>query len=507
MALALPPFDFAQLGWLALVPLLFAIEDCRPGEAFRRGYIAGLVFFSMTVWWTVHVTLPGMVALIAFLALYFGAAAALFRIVAASLLAARRDTASRLAATNNLLVAGLCSAGWVTLEWVRGQFLMGGFPWNFLGVTQHRAVPVIQFASLTGVYGVSALVCVVNFALYFTVRRFICQIRDRGYKRRLSWEFYIAMLLLGAAFFHGIRTLRHREPTRSLPVALVQGNIPQTLKFEPAQKLMILERYRSLTELAVAGRPDLIIWPETATPEPLRYDPATFALVTGIVAKAGAYLLTGTMDETLREDGGADSFNAAILAQPDASLQAVYRKTHLVPFGEYVPWRKVLPVMKWLTPIADSFERGREFTVFDVYGFRFGTVICFEDTVPGLFRRYVRRDVDFMVNLTNDAWFKTSPAAELHLANAKFRAIENRRPLVRATNNGVTCIVDEFGFVRVRLEPFAEGATNCTLDVPETRQATCYTKHGDVFVAGCALLAAVGIWLAAFRRNRLELPA
>ena len=390
-----------------------------------------------------------------------------------------------------MAVGLVASVGWVTLEWVRGKLIFGGFPWNFLGVSQWRAVPLIQFASVTGVYGVSALVCFVNFALYFTIQRFIRQLNKPGARYRLSWEFYAAMGLIGLAFIHGTREIfpRERKTGRTLRLALVQGNIPQTLKFEPEQKPMILERYRTLTETATLAQVDLVVWPETATPEPLRYDPESFALATNCAVKAGAYLLTGTIDVT-PYSSPAEMFNAAILIGPDGNLREIYRKLHLVAFGEYVPLRKVLPFMKWLTPIGDSLERGREFTVFHLDELRFGVVICFEDAVPEVYRGFVRRGADFMVNLTNDAWFKDSPAAEMHLANAVLRCAETRRPLVRCANNGVTCVVDEFGFVNpnTRLTSFAPGSLVCDLRVPRDPSLTFYVAHGDWMVGFCAIV-------------------
>lgn len=514
LALAYPPFNISQLGWVALIPLLFAVERCPRGEAFRRGYIAGLVFFAMTIWWIVHVTLPGMVGLVVVLALYFGVAATLFNISNGmfTIVNTMEGSGGILPAVRNIVVAAVAAAGWVTLEWARGRFILGGFPWNFLGVTQWQAVPLIQFASVTGVYGVSALVCFVNCAFYFTLRRFWRQVVDKVPQRRLSWEFYVAMLAICGAMVHGIGEIRRAGTARGrqLQLALVQGNVPQTLKFDLTEKPMILQRYGSLTRTLLVGKPDLIIWPETATPEPLRYDAESFALATNLAVQGRAYLLTGTMDVTPDSDP-QEWFNAAILVQPDGALAGIYRKNHLVPFGEYVPFRKILPFMKYLTPIADSFERGRELTVFEMPALgniRFATVICFEDTVAPLCRQFAQRDIDFLVNVTNDAWFKESPAAEQHLANAVFRAAETRRPLVRAANNGVSCVVDEFGFVRTRLQSFTEASATCELELPATRTQTFYTQRGDVFVGVCALVAgSVVIALAAFRRNKLESPA
>ncbi len=509
LALALPPFNISELGWVSLVPLLFALEDCRLEEAFRRGYIAGLVFFGMTIWWIYHVTIPGTIGLIAFLALYFGMGA-LVIVMANSLMPGSANSEDRFgtgAAIRNLLVAAIVSAGWVTLEWLRGKLLFGGFPWNFIGVTQWQAGPLIQFASVTGIYGVSALVCFVNVVLYFTIRRFVAQVRTREKRWRLSWEFYVGMSLICAAFWQGVPLVfRQKEgKQRTVRVALVQGDIPQTLKYDPEQKPMILERYRTLTESVMAARPEIIVWPETATPDALRYDRESFELVTNLAVKSGAYLFTGTIDIT-PYSSPVEAFNGAILVRPDGSLGEIYHKTHLVPFGEYVPLRKIFPFMKWLTPIDGSFERGQDYTVFHAGGLRFGAVICFEDTVPDLYRHFVQQDVDFMVNVTNDAWFKTSPAAEMHLANAVFRAIESQRPLVRASNNGVTCIINEHGSIRARCAPFTEGSLNFSLALPSDRSQTFYTRHGDVFTGACAAVSVVAMGLAAFCRNRLQSP-
>ncbi len=492
-ALALPPYNHSEAGWFALVPLLFALEGCRPGEAFRRGFLAGLVFFGMTVWWIIHVSLLGMLGLVAFLALYLGVA---------SLFLAQLSNEND-SVWHNLFAAVAGAAGWVTLEWMRGHFPLGGFGWNGLGVTQSAATPLIQFASVTGVYGVSALVFILNYAFFCTIRRYLRNIGNATPARRLSWEFYLAMLLVGGAFVSGLRVIESAPvggSQRALRLALVQGNIPQSLKFEEREKPMILDRYQSLTTTATLEQVDLIIWPETATPAALRYDPETFAVTTNITANTQAYLLTGTIDFTTRSET-VEAFNAAALVRSDGLVAGVYRKIHLVPFGEYVPLRKIAPILKWFTPITDSFERGRDATLFNVHGLKFGAVICFEDTLPDLYRRFVKRGADFMVNLTNDAWFHNSPAAEMHLANAIFRAVENRRSLVRCTNNGVSCLVDRSGIVRHRIEPFTPATLAFVLLVPSELPVTFYTQYGDVFAGGCALLTGLTLVSLFFRRR------
>jgi apolipoprotein N-acyltransferase len=174
-----------------------------------------------------------------------------------------------------------------------------------------------------------------------------------------------------------------------------------------------------------------------------------------------------------------------------------------------VPLRSIwAPLLKRVGPkdynVDDFFDMstGDDYTIFEADGSRFGVVICFEDTLPGLYRRFVQRDVDFMVNLTNDAWFKTSPELQTHLANAVFRAVENHRPLVRATNNGVTCVVNEHGFIRSHSLPFVEGGLSSELSLPVDHTKTFYTRHGDVFVAGCALVSLLSIAFVLARPQR-----
>ena len=248
-----------------------------------------------------------------------------------------RDTPLR-----NLLVAILCGAGWVVLEWVRGRFLLGGFGWNCLGASQYRAASLLQFASVTGVYGVSALLVAVNMIFYCITCRFAAHLKAGQPIRRLSWELYAVMITVCLMFIHGARELaaRNSRPHRPLRLALVQANIPQSLKFVPGEKEMVLHRHHDLTQTAAVTKPDLIIWPETAAPEPLRYDPVSFELATNVAVTSGAWLLTGTIDYRPYSKP-PEAYNAAILISPAGELVQEYRKIHLVPFGEYVPLQRL----------------------------------------------------------------------------------------------------------------------------------------------------------------------
>lgn len=508
LALAYPPYSHFQLGWVGLIPLLWAVDGVCPGEAFRRGYLAGLVFFGMTVWWIGHVTVPGAVVLVILLAVYWGAAAWWCGLVAWHLFRDQHEHAGR-----NLMAALMAAAGWVVVEWVRARFILGGFGWNGLGVSQYRAAALLQFISVTGGYGASALLVLINVILYATARRWLAHLRAGQPVRRLSWELYVVMILVCALFLMGVREIarRDRAPSQPLRVLMVQANIPQSLKFVPGQAQMILERHHTLTLTGMSGPPDLIIWPETALPQPMRYDAASYALATNIAITAGTYLLTGTIDYR-PGSRPPEAYNAAILVGPDGSTRQIYHKIHLVPFGEYVPLQRWSGgLLKLIGPegydITEGFgfHRGQEWTVFPLWEpveLRFAAVICFEDTVPHLYRQFARQGVHFLVNLTNDAWFRESPAAEQHLANAVFRAIETRRPLLRATNHGITSVVDQCGVVRASLAPFTEGVLNVQVQVPLHPPTTFYMRYGDVFVAGCGVLSF--LWFATARRFRIQ---
>lgn len=507
LALAFPPFDGFQLGWVGLIPLLWAVERVPPAEAFRRGYLAGLVFFGMTVWWVGHVTIPGAVTLVILLALYFGAAGWWLREVGAFFFRDSHDRALR-----NLGAAVVAAAGWVVLEWTRTRFIMGGFGWNGLGVSQYRAAALMQFVSITGGYGASALLVIINVIFYVTVRRWLAHLRAGQPVRRLSWELYVVMVTVCLLFLTGARTIAQRDqtPAHPLRVLMVQANIPQSLKFVPGQAEMILNRHRDLTLTGATSQPDLIIWPETALPHPMRYHPASYELATGIAITTGTYLLTGTIDYRPGSQP-PEAYNAAILLGPDGTTRQIYHKIHLVPFGEYVPFQRWTGgLLKLIGPdgydVTEGFgfHRGRDWTVFTLWEpveLRFASVICFEDTVPHLYRQFARQGVHFLVNLTNDAWFRESPAAVQHLANAVFRAIETRRPLLRATNNGVTSIVDQCGVVRAELAPFTEGVLTAQINIPREPPTTFYMRYGDVFVAGCGAVAF--LWFATVHRFRL----
>ena len=388
---------------------------------------------------------------------------------------------------------GCAGAGvWVVMEWVR-TWLWGGFGWNPMGVALHQDLAMIQIVDITGVPGLSFLVVFVNLMVVIVARRIISEFGP-VFLTRIRWEFSATMALVALVFAYGVHELLRKDPTKSvsLRVAAIQPNIPQSEKHEPGMEADIVEHLDRLSGLAALAQPhpQLFIWPEAATPRDID-DEATRNFVIDEARRCGSSLLIGTLEFSLEGD-----YNIAALLSNEGRTLQTYRKMHLVPFGEYLPLRPVsTAIVGQLVP--SDFTPGREYKVLKLSDppLRLATLICFEDSLGDLTRRFVGRGADLLVNITNDGWFAKSPAASQHLANALFRAVENRRPLIRCGNTGVTCGVDIHGHVDHWINPFEEGFSVRDVSVPVNSTLTFYTRHGDWFTAlsaGVALLAIAG---------------
>jgi apolipoprotein N-acyltransferase len=289
---------------------------------------------------------------------------------------------------------------------------------------------------------------------------------------------------------------------------MIQPNIPQAVKYEVVSQEEQQKYLRDLTLSVGQCDTDLIIWPETALVEGPSFTPSKRVWLRDLVQRTRTPILLGTLDATepkeLPKDGSRPVpiyYNAAMLIRTDGVLSAPYRKLHLVPFGEYVPLESWCPWLRRLTPIEGSFTPGSEPVWFEVKGCRLGPLICFEDTIPSLARQLTAGGADLLVNLTNDAWFEDSPGAAMHAANATFRAIENRRPLVRCTNSGITCVIDSNGRLLADAYPaFSRGFQVSAIPIREKPSVTFYTRRGDWF----PLLGVMIVAIALAKRPRLK---
>jgi apolipoprotein N-acyltransferase len=293
---------------------------------------------------------------------------------------------------------------------------------------------------------------------------------------------------------YGIGALQIETSVEPLRVAAIQANVPREQKFDRQFQENIFQQFTHLTQVAVATRPvpQLIVWPESSTPAPALLDTVNKRFVMELSASTKTDLLLGTIDADQEGD-----YNAALLISKSGEDVQVYRKLHLVPFGEYVPGRNTVPFIGAIVgdQVPGDFTRGKEPVVFRLTtaGVRVAPLICFEDTLGELTRQFVLRGANLLANVTNDGWFLRSAGSQQHLENAIFRCVETRRPMVRAANTGVTCFVNRFGRVTQVLRDskgsqFTEGVLSGTVEVPTNGALTFYVRHGELFAKICGAL-------------------
>jgi len=329
---------------------------------------------------------------------------------------------------------------WAALEYVQSHAFTG-FGWALLGYSQYKNLPLIQIADFSSVYGVSFVIMMVNVALY------------RAFKRSLR-EMAIACIILAIVIGYGIVRVNKGGEERSIKVSVIQGNIPQELKWDPYATDTILEKYSTLTRLAVFDDPDLIIWPETSFPGFFVSDRELTEQVLNLAKSTNTPLLLGTNTEE-----GLKSFNSAVLVSKKGEIIDKYDKIHLVPYGEYVPFSDKFPILHNLVlGELGEFTAGKEYKAFSFQpsafsqNIRFAVLICFEDIFPELAKSFVQNNADFLVVITNDAWYGKSGAPYQHAACSVFRAIENRIPIVRCANTGFSCFIDSKGRIYSSIE-------------------------------------------------------
>lgn len=488
LTIGFPGFGRASVVFMALVPLMFSVQSASVKKAAWLGLLSGFVFFMGSLSWLQNLT--GMVdgAWLRFsawlgyavLALY----CALYFIPFSVAVALGTRQWGGLSTFKNIRLMFALTMVWTGAEYLRG-ILFTGFPWNPLGVSQYANGSIIQIAGWGGVSVVSACIVWVNAAIFVTVRQYTHGTRGRRYRPHV--ELMVGILPIALSLMHGINVLFDRPGARqSINVALVQPNIPQDEKWDEEKERAIRDTLEELTETAGRiGGIDLVIWPETALPDFVRVSPESQALVGRVVSK-GFPLLAGALDLEPSESGYT-YYNSSILFDTNGIGVAKYDKQHLVPFGEYVPFPKLL---KKFTPVDVDCLGGMESTLFPLHGKApFSVLICFEDIVPSLSAKAVRSGARWLVNQTNDAWFDPGAQSEQHLAHAVFRCIENRVPMARCCNTGVTCTIDAYGGIQRSLQPRTSGfAVNSIQPRPARLGQTFYTRRGDIFAkASCAI--------------------
>ena len=479
---AFPKIGWDWLIWLALMPLLFAIKDMPPRPAFRLGFITGLIHFMTLLYWLVPVMrtygyLPAYLS-IAVLCL-FAAVLAVFMALFSAALAAFGKTPARC-----LLMIPIC---WVALEYLR-SFIFSGFPWELLGYSQVNRLQLIQISDIFGVYGLSGLIALTNgtaliWLLYFTKRRW----QENNISNRLAMGSIIALVAAFAlTLLYGhwrLDTINHRiAASPKARVAVIQGNIDQAIKWNPAFQIDTVKKYNRLSASIIDQHPDLIVWPEAATPFYFLYDIKPSELVfEGIHQTATDYLIGSP--SFVRNNAADQYFNSAYLISPQTKSMGKYDKTHLVPYGEYVPFKKWLPFLGKIVAQVGDFDAGKVGNTLPWRDQQLGVQICYEIIFPALSRAMARNNASLLINITNDAWFGKTSGPFQHFSMTIFRAIENRRSLARAANTGISGFVDPAGRVLASTALLEEAAV--VRPLPLLKEKSIYTRTGDLFAGGC----------------------
>ncbi len=505
LAVAFPKWSFAGFAWIAPAVLLFASNGKTGPDALRVGYVSGFAFWLASLSWLLLIPyawhgipfLPalGWVLLAAYLALCTGAWTWLisnFKFQISTWL--RRLLWSLTAAT-----------AWAALEILRAH-LLGGFPWSFVAVSQYQLVPLIQIASVTGVYGVSFLVVWFSLALFCAARMILV-----NPAKRHVWqaEIVLPLVVVIACFTSGLFRMNHGAATEnSLRVTMIQPGIPQTVLWDPAANEKTFAQFLAQNEAALTNETDLLIWPESAVPE---LSEENCRAISDLTLRHHVWLIFNGEDATVTP-AETNFFNAAYLVNPQGKLTTTYHKQKLVIFGEYVPLVKWLPFLKWFTPIVGGWTEGEQPVTFAVGRAKCAALICFEDTFASVARGAAQDDLDFFVNLTNDGWFGDSSEQWQHMANSVFRCVENGVPLLRCANNGVTCTINAQGRVEkifhdAHGSEYGDGVLTVKiplLSAEKKSAATFYNRHGDWFGWGCVGVAGLMLFRKLKNFNRRQ---
>lgn len=438
-----------------------------PRRGFELGLITGAVHFAGTVYWT-HGTvttyggLPMIVGvlvaglLVAYMSLYVGLAAA-----------ASGQIIRRFGATGLMLAPAV----WVATEFLRGNVL-GGFPWIPLGNSVVRLLPLAQVASLVGVYGLSWLLAMLHacFAL----------VALSSGRTRMSAAVGALAIVTGPSVWGSARINEGHlvRDGAALKVGLIQANIPQEQKWDPSRGPAIFDRYMTMTRQAVSQGAQFVLWPESATPFFYEEDPDGADAIRKLVRESGTPLLFGSDQIEYGSDGQPRYYNSAFMLDSAGSTASVYRKMYLVPFGEFVPFKKLLFFVGPLVEAVSDFSPGTTVTMLPVQGHMVSTAICYEVVYPDLMRKAVRSGSELLTTITNDAWYGTSSAPFQHFELATMRAIEQGRYLARAANTGISGLVDPYGRVLVQTNLFE--TTVVVGDVRVRQEQTVYARIGDI---------------------------
>ncbi len=494
LAASFPKFGHPAAAWIALAPLMVACAvAASEGRGWRvlflLGVATGVVYFAGALYWVVTVmSVYGGLALP--LALVAGLLVVLYQAIFPGLFAVILGLAVRVLGVPGVWLAPFI---WVAIEWVRAS-IGGGFPWALLGSSQATVLPVAQVASVAGVFGLSWLIALVSAA-----SAAVALSRKRIH---LCGAVATGVLLFVVATAGALRVAQGSlaRTGETVRVGLVQGNIDQTVKWDPSFREPIIRRYIDLSRQVIGAGAALVVWPESSTPYFLEIDPVLSAPLRRLAEEARTPFIVGTNEVEPGPAGEKNRiYNSAVEIGPEGRSRSAYRKMQLVPFGEFVPFRSLLFFVGRLVESVGDFTPGTIPRVLESDGRRVGVSICYESVYPWISRAFVKQGSRLLATITNDAWFGRTSAAYQHFEQGSLRAIEEGRYFIRAANTGISGAVDPYGRVIARTNLFE--TTAITVDVRLLDQRTIYSYIGDL-VAWISIAVAAGVLILAWRRRR-----
>ncbi len=476
VGLSYPPLHLGFIMWFGLIPLIHVLLNVKSSQAAKFAFLASVTANFISLHWIGFNSGAGffpvfasLVGAILYLGIFWSGLGYFISFIE------KRNS-------KGLIVLPFA---WVSMELLRSLGALG-FPWINLGLTQTEYLPLLQIADITGSYGISFWIILINIGFYLAII-------SKDKRKYLIITSLIFVLVFGFGLIR-INTIDvvNIEP---VSIAITQPNINPDEKWEPESREENFALMHDLLDSALNLNPDLVLWPESAVPAYLRLSSYRRNPITAKLAKFNIPLLSGTVDRIIDKEGNKIYYNSSILIKPDGSIK-MYHKVHLVPFAEYIPLSEKFPSLKKLNFGQGNFTSGKEYTVFELDSARFSNVICYESSMPKLVKGFVKNGAQFITIQANDGWLEKSAGPYQHFELAKLRAIENRVPIVRCANTGISGVINPIGIVQHKI-PLGKKSI-IIADILPAQNLTFYTKYGEVFAVFCSIIFLIiftSVWI------------
>lgn len=485
---------------MAIIPLLYSIRNRSPRESFHAGFLTGFVHYTSLLYWIIYT-----LKIYGYLPLYLSILVLLLLSVYLSLFVGLFAAAISKIRPSPFHALIFIPSAWVLIEFIR-SYLLSGFPWELLGYSQYKNLLLLQSADITGVLGLSYLIIYTNVLILFGVLFFIKKkwCNEIIHKPFIVGSTLIYIFIISTVFLYGYYRIKMvaemANEAEKITVTAIQGNVDQSVKWDNKFQYSSTLKHLGLSKKAMVNHPDLIVWPETSAPFYFEHDIGLSKLVKRRIRETKTHFLIGCPSFSEKENN-FQYLNSAVLINPGGEITNQYDKVHLVPYGEYVPFKKWFPFLDKIVEQSGDFKPGQKGKTIDFLSHKIGTQICFEIIFPNLSRAMARNGADILINITNDAWFGKTSAPHQHFSMTIFRAVENRKALVRAANTGISGVICPTGKIISATPLYKE--LSVTKRVPLMKTMTFYSKYGDLLPFLC-LFAIIIITLMKIKSSKTD---